>query len=82
MVERLLMHPSCNGSWDSSVNVASLAMVTNAGLTKFIILPVLIIVNALQPLTFAHTMKQVHRWKGTTGLGPGGPVTAFMHITY
>jgi len=82
MVEQLLTHPSCNGSWDSSVNIASLAMVTNAVLTKFVMLPVLTIVNTSQPLTFAHTMKQVRKWKGTTGLGPGGPVTVFMCITY
>jgi len=82
MVERLPMHPSYNGSWDSSVNIASLAMVANAGLTKFVVLLVSIIVNTLQPLTFACTMKQVCRWKGTTGLGPGGPDTVFMRIAY
>jgi len=82
MIERLLTHPSYNGSWDSSVNVVNLAMVTNAGLTKFVVLPVSTIVNTSQLLTFTCTMKQVHRWKGTTGLGPGGPVTAFMRITY
>jgi len=64
------------------MNIVNLAMVANAGLMKFVVLPVSTIVNALQPLTFTHTTKQVHRWKGTTGLGPGGPVTAFMHITY
>jgi len=64
------------------MNVANFATVANAGLTKFIVLPVLTIVNASQPLTFARTTKQVCRWKGTTGLGPGGPVTAFMCITY
>jgi len=82
MVEQLLTHLSCNGSWDSSMNIANLAMVTKAGLMKFDMLLVLTIINASQPLTFARTMKQVHRWKGTTGLGPGGPVTVFMHITY
>ena len=75
-------HPSCNSSWDSSMNVANLTMVANAGLMKFIMLPVLTIVNASHLLTFARTTKQVHRWKGTTGLGPGGPVTVFMHIAY
>ena len=82
MVERLLTHPSCNGSWDSSMNIANLATVANAGLTKFVVLPVSTIINASQPLTFACTMKQVCRWKGTTGLGPGGPVTVFMRIAY
>jgi len=64
------------------MNVASLATVTNAGLMKFVILPVSTIVNASQPLIFACTTKQVCRWKGTTGLGPGGPVTVFMRIAY
>jgi len=43
------------------MNIANLAMVTKAGLMKFDMLLVLTIINASQPLTFAHTMKQVHR---------------------
>ena len=64
------MHPNCSASWDFSMNAASLATVTKAGLTKFIVLPVSTIIKALQPLTFVCTTKHVCSLAGTNGQRP------------
>ena len=76
------MQPNCSASCDSSVNAASLATVMKAGLTKFVVLPVLTIVKASQLLTFACTTKHVRNLVGTNGLGPGGPARASIRIAY